>query len=532
MKHTISSSIQLVEDHPIASDNSDELAQKSSDAQHLPLPLVMKLCQLLTIEKIVYCHWKSNNALDRSASGENDLDLLVSRTDISRFTEILSRLGFKRAIGTAEKNVVGITDYYGYDAVADKMVHVHVHYQLVVGHDMTKNLRLAIEEPYLKSAVQGNMFNVPAPEFEFLVFVIRMALKHLTWDAIFGGTAKLKYSEQKELEYLQTHTNLDRMMDYSKELFPFMKVELLDRCIQALQPGASIRLRLKTGQELQAVLQARLRHGLMIDLIMKIWRRISLAIRWRFFGAPSKRRLEGGGIMIAIIGGDGAGKSTAVNELYHWLSKNFETTKVHMGIPAWSWTTIIIRSTLKIGQIMGLYPVESSMLETLQQKSLLSPGFPWLIREVCRAHDRYWTYVRAQRFSAEGAIVIFDRFPVSQIQLMDGPQTERFVSQLEDGEHKKQFMTPRQSNRLVQALIKLEQSYYNRIVAPEILVVLRVAPEIAVQRKTNENPLEVRARSQEIWSIDWQQSPAYVINSAQSKSDMVSQLKSFVWSKL
>src|SRR6266540_5524055 len=145
MKHTISSSIQLVEDHHIASDNSDELAQKSSDAQHLPLPLVMKLCQLLTIEKIVYCHWKSNNALDRSASGENDLDLLVSRTDISRFTEILSRLGFKRAIGTAEKNVVGITDYYGYDAVADKMVHVHVHYQLVVGHDMTKNLRLAIE---------------------------------------------------------------------------------------------------------------------------------------------------------------------------------------------------------------------------------------------------------------------------------------------------------------------------------------------------------------------------------------------------
>jgi thymidylate kinase len=115
---------------------------------------------------------------------------------------------------------------------------------------------------------------------------------------------------------------------------------------------------------------------------------------------------------------------------------------------------------------------------------------------------------------------------------MDGPQTERFVSEIEHEQHRNQFMTPRLGNRMVQALIKLEHSYYRRIVVPEILVVLRVDPEIAVQRKTNENPLEVRARSQEIWKIDWHQSPAYVIDSTQSKADMLSQLKTFIWSKL
>lgn len=519
-----------------ASENPNRSTSTSVDAQQA-LPLVLKLCQLLATENIGYCHWKSNNALDRSANGENDLDLLISRADISQFKEILSRLGFKRAYGTAEKNIVGIIDYYGYDAVADKIVHVHAHYQLVVGHDMTKNLRLPIEEQYIASATQQGLFMVPAPEYELIVFIIRMVLKHLTWDAIIGGTTKLKTMEQKELEFLQAHSDHERMMNLVEELFPFMDAGLIERCLRILQPGTSTWHRLKTGRELQTVLQMGLRHGLLVDLVIKLWRRFVSAIRWRLVGSSSKRRLEGGGIMVALVGGDGAGKSTAVNELYRWLSKNFETTKVHMGIPAWSWTTITIRSILKIGQLLRLYPVESSMLETLQQKSLVSPGFPWLIREVCRARDRYWTYAKAQRFSAKGAIVIFDRFPVSLIQLMDGPQTERFISELENRGQKKQFLAPHNNHRLVQRLIKLEQNYYRRMVAPEILVVLVVNPEIAVQRAMQrttkgENPVEVRMRSEAIWKIDWQQSPAYVISSEQAKNDMLTQLKTYVWSKL
>ena len=36
--------------------------------------------------------------LARSASGENDLDLLVHRYDGQRFAEVLDRLGFRRAL--------------------------------------------------------------------------------------------------------------------------------------------------------------------------------------------------------------------------------------------------------------------------------------------------------------------------------------------------------------------------------------------------------------------------------------------------
>ncbi|MDQ3147507.1 MAG: hypothetical protein M3R01_11365, partial [Actinomycetota bacterium] len=62
-----------------------------------PLRLVVELCQALEEEKILYCHWKSNEAIDRSANGENDLDLLIERADAPSFATVIARLGFKEA---------------------------------------------------------------------------------------------------------------------------------------------------------------------------------------------------------------------------------------------------------------------------------------------------------------------------------------------------------------------------------------------------------------------------------------------------
>src|SRR6185436_13778675 len=197
------------------------------------LPLVQELCDILRIENIDYCHWKSNNMLARSANGDNDLDLLINRADGSRFTEILFRLGFKQVQAPAEKQMPGVLDYYGYDGQADKWVHVHAHYQLIMGHDMTKNFRLALEKPYLESAVQGELFRVPSVEFEFIVLIIRMVLKYSTWDAILGREGKLKTSERKELTYLQALINQARVNEILKSHLPYIDLDLFGKCVQA-----------------------------------------------------------------------------------------------------------------------------------------------------------------------------------------------------------------------------------------------------------------------------------------------------------
>jgi thymidylate kinase len=268
------------------------------------------------------------------------------------------------------------------------------------------------------------------------------------------------------------------------------------------------------------------------DDFLKLWRRATLTIRRRLFNYSPKYRLANGGALIAIVGGDGAGKTTAVEALYAWLSKHFVITRVHMGKPTWSWTTKTVRGILKIGNLLRLIPIDSSFQKTLNQKSPISPGYPWLLREVCRARDRYKTYLKARRFAANGGLVIVDRFPLHEIKLMDGPQADRFISQLSSGPQAGQFLSPQQGSRLAQALINLEESYYRQIVLPEALFVLVVNPEIAVQRKTDEEPTSVRERSTEIWSVDWEHSAARAIDGSKSRAQVLAELKALIWSEL
>ena len=505
---------------PVEIDTQRTARYQYRKQQQLALGLVRNLCEQLNANGIDYCHWKSNAMLDRSAWGENDLDLLVSRADVQLFTDILCGLGFKLAQDPPEKQMPGVLNYYSYDEEADKWVHVHAHYQLILGHDATKNYHLPIERPYLASAVQGELFKIPAPEFELVVFVIRMVLKHSTWDAILGRQGTLSAAERQEMVHLKSRVSQEQMYDILKEYLPYVDSRLFETCVRSLQPNCPFWNRIRVGQKLQSCLRAHARRSQALDFWLKLWRRLGNAVQRRVFGHVPRKRLANGGLMVAIIGGDGAGKTTAIDELHAWLSREFETIKVHMGKPPWSWTTIVVRGILKIGRSLGLYPFMRVPIQyTFDTNSVIFPGYPWAIREVCTARDCYLTYVRARRYASNGGLVICDRFPLPLVKLMDGPITERMTITC-------------QTNPLIKLLIALEKRYYQPIMVPELLIVLRADPDTAVKRKTDEDAASVRARSREIWELNWQQTPAHVIDAGRSKKEVLSELKALVWSQL
>ncbi len=484
------------------------------------LNLVRRLSEALDAHGILYCHWKSNAALDRSAWGDNDLDLLVHRADVPRFTAILYQLEFKQARGPSGQAVPGVLDYYGYDREADKLVHVHAHYQLILGDDMTKNYRLPIERPFLESAFQTDLFRIPAPEFEFVVFVIRMVLKHSTWDAVLSWRGTLPASARCELEYLQTRICKHRVHEILQQHLPFIGARLFDRCVEALQPGCPTWTRIKAAQQLQSKLTAHARRSQISDTFFKLWRRNTGVIRGRIFRRSARKRLTSGGAIIALVGGDGSGKSTAAAELYTWLSKDFDTIHVHMGKPPPSLGTIAVKGTSKVIRWLGTFLKQdwSFQIEASANPSAF-PIYLWLLRRVFIARDRYRAYVKARRFATNGGFVICDRYPISQIELMDGPQANRISL---EGKTK----------RLMASLARREEGYYRQIMAPELLVVLKLSPEIAVKRKADEEASFVRARCQEIWDLDWRQTRAHVIDAARSRTLVLAELKSLVWSEL
>src|SRR5262245_6397488 len=251
-------------------------------------------------------------------------------------------------------------------------------------------------------------------------------------------------------------------------------------------------------------------------------------------GAP-RHRLASGGAVIAIVGGDGAGKSTVVEGLCAWLSTHFQTASVHMGKPGWSWVTATLRAVVKLGQLLGLYPPETTFRETLHQRSRVSPGYPWLLRELCRARDRYWLLVGARRFAGAGGLVVSDRFPLPQIRLMDGPLGRRLLEELADRPQDGALLIPRASHWLARLLIRLEESYYRHLAPPDVLIVLRVDPEIAVTRvirRSNEDPVPVRERSTEIWRLDWRTTSAHVVDAGKPRDEVLAEVKALVWAEL
>jgi len=491
--------------------------------------LIATLCRALDAEGVRYCHWKSNEAIARSATGENDLDLLVSRSDAERFEEILKRLGFKDVRQPGWKRLPGIYHSYGLDPGTGVFVHVHAHYQLVIGDDMTKNIHLPVEAAYLATARRDTTLQIPSPAFELAVFLIRMVVKHCTWDAFVTFQGSLSRSERRELDDLLVHVDLLEVWELTDRHFPFIPRELWERCLRSVKPGSSRWLAITTAGRLQRTLGGWSRRSPAADTWVRMWRRVRTVLRRKIFRrGPVRNQLASGGALIAVVGGDGAGKSTTVDALSRWFSsENIDSHTVHMGKPRWSPLTAIVKSLLKLVAAAKRSSTSTSSAKALRSSLAAADEGRMTLRnrarlawEVLTARDRYRTYRRARRLASNGSIVMCDRYPLPQVSLMDGAVTARMKD-------------PSRWGRWARSLATLERRYYDRIASPDILIVLRLDPDTAVERKRGVEPeSSVRPRSEEIWRMDWRGTPAIVVDAAAPKDHVLSEIRSVIWSRV
>ena len=498
-------------------------ARKPSLTPEAPVPLMLveELCRALSAAGVNYCHWKSNEAISRSASADNDLDLLVAREHAGRFTKIVHSLGFKQARQSHVKEFPGVLHFIGLDPDTNKFVDIHTHYQLVVGDDMTKNHRLPIETAYLASCRQGAIFRLPAAEFELAVLVIRLVLKHATWDAKLTFQGSLAASERREVNFLAARADWSRVAAVVQDHLPFIDDELWGRCVAWVLREGPRWAGVSVARDLSHALSAHTRAAWLPDLSLKVLRRARLFARRRVLRRPSERnRLESGGAVLALVGGDGAGKSTAVDAVRPWLGGVFRTTSVHLGRPQQGVLSVLSRAAWDICS-----PVRSSSTTGSQALASASGDLDGratarLVWEVLVARDRHRAYVRARRAASRGTVVVCDRFPLPGSMRMDGPAGSRVT--LGDNP-----AWP------VRRLVELEQYYYRRMLPPDLLIVLRVDPEVAVRRKLDAEAEDfVRPRAEEVRDVDWTGTPAVVIDANQNQEHVLADVMNVIWKRL
>lgn len=488
------------------------------------LRLIDELADQFQQHGIAYVHWKSNIHLSRALAGIDDLDLLVDRASAGAALSVLCQLGFRQAYRQRTVPIPGITHYFGLDRDTGQMVHVHLHLRLVVGHDLTKNFHLPVESAVVASAQHDTPLPTPAPEVEMILYVLRMVLK-CTWRRN-HLRAFDQLGQHVELDYHLRRSDSARAREWLSRYLPCVTHDLFFACVQAAQVGTTTWQRMRVRGQLHRALQPHGRQLPTWDACLKMGRRLQASAARRLRWTTPGKQLAGGGMVLAVVGGDGSGKSTLVNRLEQHFRRHLTTDRVHMGKPPRSWLTrsveLISKAVRRIASAASTRPASASNPEPLT--------FWQLTRAACLARDRYRLYRRVRRSAACGWIVLCDRWPVAGLKQMDSPPSFVPNSATSIG-----AASP-VAARLAQWLTDRAQWYHQQILPPDRMLVLRVPPDVAVaraqQRGGSMRESQLRARSEEAWQFSWNPHTAHVIDGQQDVEQVAREAIAAVWERL
>ena len=473
---------------------------RTQDEVTMAVPtLLERLGQALEAAGVVYCQWKGHWKRTRWETGAGDVDLLVDPASADRLDIELGRQGFKRAVAPPEALIPGTGNWIGYDDRSHTLAHIHVHRRLIVGGYWTTVYRLAMERAVLDTAVPRRPFPVPAPELEFIMFVLRTVQRYSPRDLLALRHPRWLANVQPEFAYLRSQVDRQLVVTRLAELLPTVDVAFFDACTRSLELKASRWGRLWLRRGLQQRLAPHASHPPLGLLVQRIGRSLRLLPRAR--GMHPVR----GGRVLALLGGDGAGKSTCTRELSRWLGGHFGVMTAHLGRPPRSFTTLFVGGLLKVRHVFG--GDDATIFD--------------LLRHWCTARDRYRLFMKARRFADAGGVALCERYPVAQNRLLVGPEIPRLLER-----------KGRKPGTLAGRLLRAEGWYYRHITRPDVIMVLMLEPEVAVQRKTDEPADYVRTRSRIIWETDWSGTGAQLVDAGRTLPEVLADLKTRVWSEL
>ena len=386
-----------------------------------PLELIERFLDELTAKAIPYCHWKSTTNIAASLSGETDLDLLVAPESREQCLALLNKLDFRQATDPWDLDLSGISHFFGYDHPSARIVHIHLHFQLLLGDDLLKNYRLPVENIFFSSVKIVNGIAIPAPEVEFITFVLRMTLKRrllsilvrlpflmcnllFTVKQLVGlETPRLSAGAQAEFDDLMNKISEEKVVQTLCSGFPFVPPDLFRQCRNALANKADRFAWWTTGRKLTRTLGDYPRLTGFAAVGTMVWQAFRLRIR-SVMVLTSRHCLTGktpasGGRIIAFAGdnGDGVWKTNLVDDTAQWLRQYFSVATLHVVMTPVGIFGVTVSTLMKIWTLLPV-KAEGEFSQALHC---------WL-----EAGSRYRAYRHALRLRKRGMMVLLDDIPL------------------------------------------------------------------------------------------------------------------------
>lgn len=488
-----------------------------------PVQLTLDLLEALNRGAISYCYWKSSRRLHRAMSGESDLDLLVARRDQHEAARILIEHGFKCFPAVPGHDHPAMSSHLGYDEPSGRIVHVHLHTQLVTGEQLLKSYRLPWEAVILPLCVWHPTFPVRVldPASESVLLVVRASLETGALRSASPRNARLtreKFALDREelarrVPRLAFHERASTLVgeDVSRELArPFYGERSVgDRTIARV-----LRKRLAPYRIYNRVeAGARTTWSFALSALGLLNRRYLHRPR------PSRRRCPGGGCVVAIVGVDGSGKSTTVANVCRWLGGEVDVIPMYFGTGAG-------RPSLLLLPFKLLVPLATVLVKAKPRGashgriSNEPPGLFYsallTVWATVVALEKRMKLVAARRGASRGLVVVADRYPQNQIaRFNDGP------------------LLPR-ATYAPSWLRRFEARAYARAHAmpPDLVIKLQVSAETADRREPEMDRALIRERITALERLSFPGAHVVCVDAEQPLSEVLRLVRHEIWKLL
>jgi len=471
-------------------EHSGDTDTRMTDGQ--PLAVLMALVADLNARSVRYCHWKSNEHLAAALAGRTDVDLLVDPNDLEVFDRIAAENGFIEATTPAPKRLPGVRHLYGMDPATGVLAHLHVHDRLVLGELRVKNHRLPAEAWVLDHLIMKLGMPIPKPEVELVLLYIRSLMK-TTLRA--GLRTVLRRQDhpfpagiRRELARLADQVDDATVMGTIDEAPVQLDRTALAEFVRRVRANdLPVGYVLSARRHLLREMRPYRRYGALTAAARKVWFRLRFSRPAGMLSPIPAKRVVAGGLIVAVVGADGSGKTTLSHDLVSWLRPSLDTRHVYFGQPKGD---PILRVTRRLGR-------------TLKDRARDGNGHSFLADTNAALQ---WLYVAGGRKRAArsighlrcgGSVIVAERYPLREFwdmkHPMDGPRLGR------------------SDTRGTRA----ERRIYEQIPRPDLCLVLRADVAILRDRKPSTPADEVVAKFQAVERLADTDDPTVVVIDAE-----------------